>query len=87
MLAPSYAKVQEAELDKAVSFEDLLQKSVKKDEEKLFKRINELYELNDGNYDAMMDNLNSPEIDSLLKEVFQISILQQRKDFKTIQAL
>ena len=70
MLAPSYAKLQEAELDKAVSFEDLLQRSVKKDEEKLFKRINELYELNDGNYDAMMDNLNSPEIDSLLKEVF-----------------
>ncbi len=70
MLAPSFAKLQESELDKAVSLEDLLQKSVKKDEEKLFKKINELYELNDGNYDAMMDDLNSPEIDTLFKEVF-----------------
>ena len=39
-------------------------------QQKLFARMNELYELHDGNYEAMMADLNNSETNQILKEVF-----------------
>ena len=39
-------------------------------QQKLFARMNELYELHDGNYEAMMADLNNTETNQILKEVF-----------------
>ena len=39
-------------------------------QQKLFKRMNELYELHGGNYEAMMNDLNNEETRKILSEVF-----------------
>jgi hypothetical protein len=39
-------------------------------QQKLFSRMNELYELHDGNYEAMMADLTNTETNQILKEVF-----------------
>ena len=70
LLAPGLRVAEERSLTESVSVDDLLARSVKKDEEKLFKRINELYEINEGNYEALMNDLASEEVNSLLREVF-----------------
>jgi len=70
LLAPGLRVAEERGLTESVSVEDLLARSVKKDEEKLFKRLNELYEINEGDYEALMNDLASEEVNSLLREVF-----------------
>ena len=50
--------------------DDVLQNLANTKQQKLFKRMNELYTLHEGNYEAMMQDLNNEETNKILAEVF-----------------
>ena len=68
LLPKGYSKLRETDADKEAS--DFLTKMSEGKKKKLFARIDELYTKYDGDYERMMDDLNSEETNKILQEVF-----------------
>ena len=68
MLPKAYSKLRETDADKEAS--DFLTKMSEGKKKKLFARIDELYTKYDGDYERMMNDLNSEETNKILQEVF-----------------
>jgi hypothetical protein len=68
MLPKGYAQLRETDADKEAS--DFLTKMSEGKKRKLFARIDELYTKYDGDYERMMNDLNSEETNKILQEVF-----------------
>jgi len=58
------------QVDAGEEADNFIRKMAEGKQRKLFKRIDELYTKYDGDYERMMEDLNSPETNAILQEVF-----------------